>query len=75
MTLHHFTTKLFLPSIFAEGLSLGDVPTSNTEGENATWLTIDHRANTQAWAVGSGANKQEIRLTLEIDQADPLLVK
>jgi hypothetical protein len=75
MTLHHFTTTLLLPSIFAEGLSLGDVPTSETEGENAVWLTVDHRANAQAWALGSGANKQEIRLTLEIDPSDPLLVK
>jgi hypothetical protein len=75
MTVHHFTTGLFLPSIFTEGLSLGDVPTSETEGENAVWLTVDHRANAQAWALGSGANKQEIRLTLEIDEADPLLVK
>lgn len=75
VTLHHFTAKQFLPAIFADGLSLGDVPTGFATGKQGVWLTADHRPGAQDWTSRSTVNKQDIRITLEVDAADPRLVK
>ena len=39
MILYHFTCHEWLEQILSEGLSKGDVPTSQTEGTNAVWFT------------------------------------
>ena len=41
MLLYHFTAIEYIEQIKAEGLTRGDVPTSQTEGVNAVWLTSD----------------------------------
>ena len=75
MELHHFTAKIYLPAIVADGLRYGDTPTSFSEGINAVNLTSDHRPHGQKWTARSTINKSEIRLTIEITNDDPLLIK
>jgi hypothetical protein len=41
MLLHHFTSREVLPYIARDGISIGDVPVTPTQGLNAVWLTSD----------------------------------
>lgn len=41
MILYHFTALEYLDAILTEGLTKGDVPLSQTQGENAVWFTSD----------------------------------
>ena len=41
MILNHFTCTEHLPSILADGLNRGDVPTSRSTGENGVWFTTN----------------------------------
>jgi hypothetical protein len=75
LKLHHFTATELLPAIIADGLRYGDVPTSPSEGFNAVWLTTSHKAHQQKWKEGGSLNKTAIRLTVEIPDGDPLLLK
>ncbi|TXN64892.1 hypothetical protein [Methylobacterium sp. WL6] len=41
MILYHFTALEYLDAILAEGLTKGDVPLTQTQGDNAVWFTSD----------------------------------
>ncbi len=75
MKLFHFTSSTYLPAIALDGLQFGDVPTTPNEGFNAVWLTTGYQSRHQKWTANSRLNKSEIRLTVELPDHDPLLVK
>jgi len=82
-TLYHFTSRWVLPRILQKGITRGDVPihpgeTGNPEdgiGFSAPWLTADKGWDEQlSWTALSILNKQEVRLTVEVEETDPNLI-
>lgn len=74
-TLFHFTAHEYLASIKRDGIWRGDVPTSPGGGFNAPWLTVNNTWAEQDWKDGSTLDKAAVRLTVEVPEDDPLLVK
>ena len=73
MKLYHFTDPNRLPSIEQHGIFRGDVPISIAGGYNAPWLTTDPTPSNQTWS--GGGYKTGLRLTINIPDDDPKLVK
>src|ERR1700730_557146 len=89
MILYHYTSHLYLPIIQEERLSLGRVPISLSERQNAVWLTSDmigrdHRLgpdpetceqlSRQTGRVVCMANKLAVRIRVKIPPNDLRLV-
>src|ERR1700730_797105 len=89
MILYHYTSHLYLPIIQEERLSLGRVPISLSERQNAVWLTSDmigrdHRLgpdpetceqlSRQTGRVVCMANKLAVRIRVKIPPNDQRLV-
>ena len=83
MTLYHFTSRWVLPRIMREGIVRGDVPidpgdTGKPEGGlgfNAPWFTGAPEWDEQKeWTAFSILDKQEVRLTVEVEESDPNLL-
>tara|TARA_Y100001970_G_C14176879_1_gene827512 strand:- start:1133 stop:1540 length:408 start_codon:yes stop_codon:yes gene_type:complete len=70
MNLYHFTALEYLVPILKRGIVRGDVPTSPHEGFNAPWLTDDKSWDSQRWSTGSVLNKERVRLTVDIPNAE-----
>ncbi len=64
MLLYHFTAVEYIEQIKAEGLTRGDVPTSQTEGLNAVWLTSDRNPG------GHGLTDGHVLTASERDQME-----
>ncbi len=78
MKLYHFTNKERLTILLEAGIAKGDVPVTPSTGFNAPWFTTDPKYENQAWAglhLDHAFDKQEIRITVEIPDDDPLLKK
>jgi hypothetical protein len=74
ISLYHFTSQHHLPGIARHGLTVGDVPTDiqRNLGRVGIWLTstacpVGHGLE------GSTVNKKQMRLLVELDDADPAL--
>jgi hypothetical protein len=74
--LHHFTSWYHLHGIGRFGLTIGDVPTDidRWEGRCGVWLTSDAPARGHGLEGGS-VDKSRYRLTVEVSEDDPALVK
>jgi hypothetical protein len=81
--LYHFTAQAHLAEILQQGLSLGDVPTSEADGVNAVWLTTDpgpagHRLQLYLEHHGKMPpagryDKRLVRIKVRISSRDPNL--
>lgn len=76
MLLYHFTSLRKLRGIARYGLTVGDVPTDieRHRGRVGVWLTSAESAVGHGLE-GSRYNKSECRLTVEVPDGSPLLVK
>ncbi len=52
-TLYHFTSLKHFDRIKNDGLTKGDVPTSNRDGVNAVWLRRIRAARNTDWATAA----------------------
>ena len=52
MILYHYTCIEHRDAILREGITRGDVPTSETNGINAVWLTQSQIPEAQKWGTG-----------------------
>ena len=76
MILHHFTSELHLAGIAAHGLTVGDVPTDirRNIGKVGVWLTSADTP-TGHGLERSAANKKRFRLSVELPDNAPQLVR
>ena len=81
MILYHFTGREYLDAIMEDGLSIGDVPTSSTEGKTGVWFTTDQDPAGHGLGVemdlpngGRIVNKRAVRITVPISSSDRKLV-
>jgi hypothetical protein len=74
MILYHFTCGQYLRGIARFGLTVGDVPTDINEGRVGIWLTSALTSGGHGLE-GGRLNKKQYRLAVEVNDADPLLVK
>ena len=81
MILYHFTGLEHLDAIMKDGLSIGDVPTSSTEGKTGVWFTTDQDPAGHGLGVemdlpngGRIPNKRAVRITVSIPSSDRKLV-
>lgn len=74
MRLYHYTCLFHLPPILQEGLKDGEIPVSATESAVGPNLTGSLNSLLQHWAVGL-LDKTKVRITVEVDEADPKLKK
>ena len=65
MILYHFTAPAHLAEILQQGLSLGDVPTSEADGVNAVWLTTDPGPAGHGLDIPGDTLREEEQLYLE----------
>lgn len=82
MILYHFAGQEYLDAIMEDGLSIGDVPTSATEGKTGVWFTTDqdpagHGLDVEMDLPNGGrvANKRAVRITVLIPSSDRKLVR
>jgi hypothetical protein len=76
MILYHYTSTYHLPTILKEGLARGDVPVTPQKGFNAVWFTTMNDAKPGEHGLsGSAVDKTSVRITVELDRRDPLLIK
>lgn len=72
-TLYHFTSQHHLAAILETGgLRRGDVPTAETTGFNAVWLTSSHNGACQLWA-DSPFDRTLVRMKVICPGNDPAL--
>jgi hypothetical protein len=81
MILYHFTGLEHLDAIMEDCLSIGDVPTSSTEGKTGVWFTTDQDPAGHGLGVemdlpngGRIPNKRAVRITVSIPSSDRKLV-
>jgi len=76
MKLYHFTSQHHLHGIGRFGLTVGDVPTDihPWKGRCGVWLTADDTARGHGLE-GSSVDKSRYRLTVNVSEDDPALVK
>ncbi len=76
MRLYHFTSTWHIPAIIETGISQGEVPLRKADhGIKGVWLTTNNDNSKQDWIAGCSLDKAEIRISLTIDDAAPLLFK
>jgi hypothetical protein len=76
MILYHFTAGPYLRAIWKHGLTVGDVPTDikRWKGRIGVWLTSSEESDGHGLE-GSKHDKAQYRLSVEVPQDAPLLVK
>ncbi len=78
--LFHFTALFHLPPILRAGITVGEVPLTWEDMTrppklNAPNLTGSGNPAVQAWSRGCACNKTGVRITVDVPQPDPNLVR
>jgi hypothetical protein len=76
MKLYHFTSTCHIRAIARHGLTVGDVPTNIRKGKGrvGVWFTSSEGPDGHG-LVGSAADKARLRLAVELDPGEPMLVR
>ena len=69
--LYHYTSAQAAEKILVEGIRIGDVPTSPSEGCNGVWLTtVDRLGASHGWDSTGFLDKTSVRFVIEMRDRD-----